>query len=90
MDADEAIRVRQGASETTSPDILRALATDPSVTVRASLALNPALPDQVIAILASRYRCRVRAILSRKLAALTATLPDRSPPARAERTRSPA
>jgi hypothetical protein len=43
MDADEAIRVRQGASETTSQEILRALATDPSVTVRASLALNPAL-----------------------------------------------
>jgi uncharacterized protein (DUF2336 family) len=74
MDADEATRVRQGASETTSQEILRALATDPSVTVRASLALNPALPDDVIAVLASDTDARVRTILSRKLAALTPTL----------------
>ena len=85
MDADEATRVRQGASETTSQDILRALATDPSVTVRASLALNPALPDDVIAILAADTDARVRTILSRKLAALTPTLTDRSAPAGAER-----
>jgi uncharacterized protein (DUF2336 family) len=74
MDVDEAIRVRQGASETTSQEILRTLATDPSVTVRASLALNPALPDDVIAVLASDTDARVRTILSRKLAALTPTL----------------
>src|ERR1700761_6962236 len=74
MDADEAIRVRQGASENTSQEILRALASDPSVTVRASLALNPALPDDVIAVLASDTDARVRSILSRKLAALTPTL----------------
>ncbi len=74
MDSDEATRVRQGASETTSQDVLRALATDPSVTVRASLALNPALPDDVIAVLASDTDARVRTILSRKLAALTPAL----------------
>jgi uncharacterized protein (DUF2336 family) len=74
MDSDEATRVRQGASETTSQEILRTLATDPSVTVRASLALNPALPDDVIAVLASDTDARVRTILSRKLAALTPTL----------------
>jgi uncharacterized protein (DUF2336 family) len=74
MDVDEAIRVRQGASETTSQEILRTLATDPSVTVRASLALNPVLPDDVIAVLASDTDARVRTILSRKLAALTPTL----------------
>jgi uncharacterized protein (DUF2336 family) len=74
MDADEAIRVRQGASESTSQDILRALASDPSVTVRASLALNPALPDDVIAVLASDTDARVRSILSLKLAALTPAL----------------
>jgi uncharacterized protein (DUF2336 family) len=76
MDADEATRVRQGASETTGLDIMRALATDPSVTVRASLALNPALPDDVIAVLASDTDARVRTILSRKLAALTPSLPQ--------------
>jgi uncharacterized protein (DUF2336 family) len=71
MNADEAIRVRQGASASTSPDVLWALATDPSVTVRASLAMNPALPDQVIAVLAADTDARVRAILSRKLSSLT-------------------
>jgi uncharacterized protein (DUF2336 family) len=76
MDANEAIRVRQGACETTSPDILRQLASDPSVTVRASLALNPALPDQVIAILRQDTDARVRRILSRKIESLTPTLPD--------------
>jgi uncharacterized protein (DUF2336 family) len=76
MDSDEANRVRLGASKTTNPEILRSLATDPSVTVRASLALNPALPDQVIAILEADTDARVRAILGRKLAPLTATVPD--------------
>jgi uncharacterized protein (DUF2336 family) len=74
MDANEAIRVRQGASASTSPEILRALANDPSVTVRASLALNPALPEQVSAILAADTDARVRKILNRKLAALTPSL----------------
>jgi uncharacterized protein (DUF2336 family) len=74
MNADEATRVRQGASTSTSPEILRALATDPSVTVRASLALNPNLPEQVSAILAADTDARVRSILSRRLAALTPSL----------------
>jgi uncharacterized protein (DUF2336 family) len=74
MNADEATRVRQGASASTSPEVLRALADDPSVTVRASLALNPALPDQVSAVLAVDTDARVRAILSRKLSALTPDL----------------
>jgi uncharacterized protein (DUF2336 family) len=71
MSADEARRIRQGASPHTRPDVLRALASDPSVTVRASLALNPALPDQVSAVLAQDTDARVRAILGRKLAMLT-------------------
>ncbi len=75
MAADEATRVRQGASTTTSPDILRKLASDPSVTVRASLALNPALPEQVAAILAADTDERVRSILNRKLLTLTPSLP---------------
>jgi uncharacterized protein (DUF2336 family) len=71
MERDEATRVRQSSCATTSPDILRALATDPSVTVRVSLALNPALPPQVDAILAGDTDARVRTILDRKLARLT-------------------
>ena len=74
MTADEATRVRQGASTTTSPEVLRVLANDPSVTVRASLALNPALPEQVSAILAADTDERVRTILSRKLQTLTPSL----------------
>jgi uncharacterized protein (DUF2336 family) len=76
MDIDEAKRIRQGANETTDPEILRKLATDPSVAVRASLALNAALPAQVLAILQGDTDARVRAILSRKLATLTEILPD--------------
>jgi uncharacterized protein (DUF2336 family) len=74
MDADEATRVRLGACADTSPEVLWALALDPSVTVRASLALNPALPEQVIAVLAADTDARVRTILSRKLAELTPNL----------------
>nr|WP_294518900.1 DUF2336 domain-containing protein [uncultured Rhodopila sp.] len=76
MTADEATRVRQGASPETRPDILRMLATDPSVTVRASLAMNPALPPQVTALLASDADARVRSIIGRKLASLTPGLSD--------------
>ena len=41
----EAARVRQGVSAATEPDVLRKLADDRSVTVRAALALNPAAPS---------------------------------------------
>ena len=41
---DEARRVRQGADEHAEPEVLQALATDRSVTVRVALALNPAAP----------------------------------------------
>ncbi len=74
MNANEALRVRQGASANTSPEILHALATDPSVTVRASLALNPALPDEICAILAADTDARVRSILNRRLETLTPSL----------------
>ena len=75
MDTDEASRVRQGACATTSPDILRKLARDPSVTVRASLALNPALPEEVSVVLAADTDARVRTIIGNKLSTLTPTLP---------------
>src|SRR4029077_380828 len=66
----EAARVRQGAGETTRPEVLRDLATDASVTVRAALALNTAAPAQANAILAGDPDERVRVLLARKLAAL--------------------
>lgn len=74
MRTDEATRVRQSACATTSPDVLLQLADDPSVTVRASLAMNPALPEPVIARLMSDTDARVRTILSRRLTELTPTL----------------
>src|SRR6202012_4888648 len=50
------------------------LASDPSVTVRASLGLNPALPHHVRAILAEDNDVRVRSILNRRLSTLTPNL----------------
>ena len=76
MDADEAARVRRGASASTSPDVLQALAKDPSVTVRASVALNPALPNHLTAVLAADADARVRAIIGRKLASLAPDLTE--------------
>jgi len=74
MQMNEAGRVRQGANVTTAPDILKQLANDPSVTVRATLALNPAAPLPVNAILANDPDERVRSLLARKLAVLAPTL----------------
>jgi len=79
MQADEATRVRQGASVTTSPELLWELARDTSVTVRASLALNPALPAPISAILEADADPRVRTILSRKRARLSAALTQPAP-----------
>src|ERR1700761_7577381 len=76
MDADEAARVRRGASASTSPDVLQALAKDPSVTVRASVALNPALPNHLTAVLAADADARGRAIIGRKLASLAPDLTE--------------
>jgi uncharacterized protein (DUF2336 family) len=76
MPADEAARVRQSANVATLPVDLERLATDPSTRVRATLALNPAVPGPVNAILASDRDERVRVLLGRKLAALTPRLTD--------------
>ncbi|HET6184173.1 MAG TPA: DUF2336 domain-containing protein [Acetobacteraceae bacterium] len=73
--AEEALRVRQGASPATSPELLATLAEDVSVTVRAALALNPATPPRAIELLARDADERVRALLARRLAGL---LPDLS------------
>jgi uncharacterized protein (DUF2336 family) len=76
MESDETARVRQSANTGTCPDVLTRLARDPSVTVRATLAMNPAAPARANAILASDRDERVRALLGRKLAALAPGLKD--------------
>jgi uncharacterized protein (DUF2336 family) len=70
----EAARVRLGASRSTSPEVLRRLAGDASVTVRVALALNPAAPPVAEASLARDRDERVRALLARKLAMLVPDL----------------
>lgn len=77
--ADETVRVRLGSSAQTAPTVLYALASDPSVTVRAAVAMNPNAPAQVDGLLARDGDQRVRALLARKLAALVPGLsaPDR-------------
>lgn len=62
----EAVRVRQAASPTTPPDMLRVLAADPSVTVRVSVAMNPALPPGIRDMLARDADGRVRQIAGRR------------------------
>ena len=70
----EAVRVRQGAAPDTPPEVLRRLALDQSVKVRATLAMNPATPAQVDATLARDGDERVRLLLAKKLSALAPTL----------------
>ncbi|MEJ0016854.1 MAG: DUF2336 domain-containing protein [Acetobacteraceae bacterium] len=72
---DEATRVRLGAGNATAPDILAGLADDPSVTVRAALALNNAVPGHVNQALANDRDERVRMLLARKLASLVPGMP---------------
>ncbi len=70
----EVARVRLGASTATGSDELQRLARDPSVTVRAVLAINPAAPPQANETLARDTDERVRLLLARKLAALAPSL----------------
>ncbi len=72
--ADEAARVRLGASTDSPPDLLAALATDPAATVRAAVALNSAAPADADRILALDRDERIRTLLARKLASLLPTL----------------
>ncbi len=67
---EEAARVRLGAATDTAPDVLRELARDASVTVRAAVAMNLAAPEHVDQLLAADQDERVRTLLGRKLASL--------------------
>lgn len=66
----EGKRVRSSAGQRTEPAVLRNLARDPSVTVRAALAMNPAAPVDVNNALACDRDGKVRLLLASKLAAL--------------------
>jgi uncharacterized protein (DUF2336 family) len=72
---DEGGRVRIGSNPQTHPNELRLLASDPSVTVRAAVALNHAAPAHVDRLLAGDSDERVRTLLARKLAGLIPDLP---------------
>jgi len=76
MDADEATRVRLAAGTGTAPQVLQRLSRDPSVTVRATLALNPGAPAEVEADLAHDADERVRIVLARRLGALVPNLSE--------------
>ena len=74
---EEGVRVRIGSSTQTDPDVLLSLASDPSVTVRAAVALNRAAPAHVDHLLARDTDERVRTLLARKLATLIPELSSR-------------
>lgn len=69
-DSDEETRVKAGSNVSTPGALLAALANDPSVTVRAAVAMNARASAKVDAQLAHDADERVRALLARKLAAL--------------------
>jgi uncharacterized protein (DUF2336 family) len=73
----EAARVRLAAGAGTEANLLTDLADDPSVTVRAALALNTAAPASVNGGLAHDRDDRVRILLARKLTSLVPTLSAR-------------
>ena len=64
----EAARVRLGASASMSEEASLALATDPAVTGRAAVAMNPAAPHGANQALSADPDERVRAVLARKIA----------------------
>ncbi len=69
-----AARVRAASSRDGSAETLGPLLQDPDVTVRAALAVNPALPLPLARQLAHDPDERVRALLARRLASLLPTL----------------
>lgn len=72
----EAHRVRLGSNAATPAPVLAGLACDPSVTVRAAVAMNPACPPGLDEAISQDADERVRALLARKLALLAPSLSD--------------
>ena len=73
--SDERARVRMAAAADTAPAMLLELAADPRPTVRAAVAMNPAAPRAVDALLALDGDTRIRSVLAQKLARLLPSLP---------------
>ena len=73
---EEALAVRLAANPDTSPELLRILAGDSRITVRAAVALNPSTPGGADAALAGDADQRVRQLLGHKLAMLIPGLSD--------------
>ncbi len=71
---EEAVRIRLGASTKTSPEMLESLALDPSLTVRAAVAMNRAAAPATNLTLAQDADARVRSFLAQKLSRLLPTL----------------
>ena len=67
-ETEESLCVRLAAGAGTAPEILRTLAREGAVTVRAAVAMNMAAPADVNQMLARDSDDRVRALLARKLA----------------------
>ena len=72
---EEVARVRLGAAADTPEDMLRELAEDLSVTVRAAVAMNRAAPVQADRLLTFDADARVRTLLARKVALLLPSVP---------------
>ena len=70
----ESNRVRLGSSTYTAAQILRQLARDPAVTVRAAVAMNPACPPHLDQAISLDTDERIRTLLARKLAQLVPSL----------------
>lgn len=70
IDADEACRIRRAASPATHGYVLADLATDPAVTVRAAVAMNPAAPPLADVTLSRDPDERVRIFVAQRLARL--------------------
>jgi uncharacterized protein (DUF2336 family) len=79
VEAEEAVCVRLGAGTETAPEILRVLAREGSVTVRAAVAMNVATPADADQRLALDGDERVRALLARKLASLVPDMVGQRP-----------
>ena len=82
VDHEVAARVRLAAADDSPPELLNSLATDPAITVRAAVALNPATPAAAHRLLAEDEDPRVRALIARRLATIvgeTRLLPGPAP-----------
>ncbi|GAC1343299.1 MAG: hypothetical protein NVSMB18_18840 [Acetobacteraceae bacterium] len=73
---DEAARVRLASSATTSPALLRQLADDPRVVVRAAVAISETCGPELDRLMSEDSDERVRTLLARRMARLLPELGD--------------